>query len=393
MKAQPNSWQAKLALAELDARTGAPSPTVVASLREAVKLGPSEARPHLVLINNLISTGDAKAALQAAQDAAAALPSSLEIMDAQGRAELAAGDQQRAITTFKKLSGLQPRNPSHELHLAEAYLAAKDRDAATRSLRRAIELQPDMIAPQRALAVLAVQDNRLADALVIARDMQKRNPKDPAGFLLEGEIEAGRKGWDATAAAYRAALQRSPASDTNAKLHSTLLAAGKTADAERLAADWLKSHPKDSAFLYYLGDMALAKEDYAAAESRYRAVLELQPDNALALNNVAWLLVKQGKPGGVVMAERANKLMPDRAPLLDTLATALEADNQLPKAIDAQKRAIVIEPKDASLTLRLAKLYIKGGDKDRARAELEILVKLGDKFPAHAEVATLLKSL
>ena len=85
--------------------------------------------------------------------------------------------------------------------------------------------------------------------------------------------------------------------------------------------------------------------------------------------------------------------MPDRAPLLDTLATALEADNQLPKAIDAQKRAIVIEPKDASLTLRLAKLYIKGGDKDRARAELEILVKLGDKFPAQAEVVTLLKSL
>jgi cellulose synthase operon protein C len=393
LKTQPKSWQAKLALAELDARTGAPPATVVASLREAVKLGPSEARPNLVLINNLINMGDGKAALQAAQDASAVLPSNLEIMDAQGRAELAAGDHQRAITTFKKLGSLQPRNATIEMRLAEAYLAAQDRDAAARSLRRAAELQPELVGPQRALAVMAVQDNRPGDALPIARELQKRSPKDPAGFALEGEIEVSRKGWDAAIAAYRAAVQRNPSSELNSKLHAALVSGGKTAEADRLAAEWLKAHPKDAVFQYYLGDIALARNDYAGAEARYRSVLELQPDNALALNNVAWLLVKQGKPGGVALAEQANKLMPDRAPLLDTLATALEADNQLPKAIDTQKRAIVVDPKDPTLTLRLAKLYIKGGEKDRARAELDALAKLGDKFPAQPEVTQLLKSL
>jgi predicted Zn-dependent protease len=145
--------------------------------------------------------------------------------------------------------------------------------------------------------------------------------------------------------------------------------------------------------LFYQGDIALSRKDFAAAESRYRNVLDLQPNNALALNNVAWMLASQGKPGGVALAEKANSLLPDRAPLLDTLALALEADNQLPKAIEAQGRAIRLEPGDSGLVLRLAKLYIKSGDKVRAKAELEALAKLGDKFSGQAEVATLMKSL
>ena len=148
---------------------------------------------------------------------------------------------------------------------------------------------------------------------------------------------------------------------------------------------------------FVIGDGTLVATNFhvlpAGAEARYRAVLEVQPDNAMALNNVAWLLVKQGKPGALPLAERANQLLPDRAPLLDTLATVLEAEKQLPKAIDAQKRAIVLESKDPGLVLRLAKLYIKSGEKDRARAELEVLTKLGDKFAGQSEVASLLKTL
>jgi putative PEP-CTERM system TPR-repeat lipoprotein len=277
--------------------------------------------------------------------------------------------------------------------LADAYVATKDLDAAARSLRRAAELQPDNLGVQRAMARVAMMDKRPDDALKIARDMQKRASQDPLGYTLEAEIEASRKNWDAAQSAYRASLQRAKTSETTAKLHAALMAAGKSADADRLATEWLKANPKDTSFQYFLGDVALSQNKLDQAEARYRAVLEVQPDNALALNNVAWLLVKQGKPGAVAMAERANTLLPNRAPLVDTLSTALEADNQLPKAIEAQKRAVALEPKDPSLTLRLAKLYIKSGDKALARAELDGLVKLGDKFAGQAEVATLLKSL
>ncbi|MBA4177486.1 MAG: PEP-CTERM system TPR-repeat protein PrsT [Leptothrix sp. (in: Bacteria)] len=393
IQAQPKSWQARLAMAELDARTGAPPATVTAGLREAVKIGPAEPRPHLLLVNHLIGTGDAKAALQAAQDAAAALPNNYEIMDAQGRAEVAAGDNQRAVSTFKKLASLQPRNPLPELRLADAYVATKDLEAAGNALRRAAQLQPGNVNVQRAQARLAMLDKRPDDALKIARDVQQKLPKDALGHNMEAEVEASRQNWAAAQAAYRASLQRAKTSETTAKLHTVLMAAGKAAEAERLSAEWTKANPKDAAFLYYLGDLALAQKKLDEAEARYRAVLEVQPENALAMNNVAWLLASQRKPGAVALAEKADALLPNRAPILDTLALALEADNQLPKAVEAQKRAVALAPKDPGMSMRLAKLYIKAGDKTLARNELEALSRLGDKFTGQAEVATLLKSL
>ena len=93
------------------------------------------------------------------------------------------------------------------------------------------------------------------------------------------------------------------------------------------------------------------------------------------------------------MAQKANELLPDRAPLVDTLSLALEAENKLPEAIEAQKRAIALEPRDPGLALRLAKLYIKTGDKTRARGELDALGRLGDKFVGQPEVAQLLSTL
>jgi cellulose synthase operon protein C len=314
-------------------------------------------------------------------------------MDTLGRAELAAGDHQRALSTFKKLASLQPRNAVPEMRLAETYAAMKDSESAARSLRRAAELQPGNVAITRAQARLAVADGRLDDAVKLAREMQKRFPKDATGYTAEGEIEVGRKNWDAAIAAYRASLKLAPSTETTAKLHTALVAANKPADAERLAADWIKTNPKDASFHYFLGDVALARNDLPRAEARYRAVLDLQPDNALAMNNVAWLLLKQGKPGALALSQKANQLLPDRAPLIDTLSMALEGENKLPEAIEAQKRAITLEAKDPSLALRLAKLYIKAGDKTRARGELDALSKLGDKFAGQREVAELLGTL
>ncbi|MBX3638812.1 MAG: tetratricopeptide repeat protein, partial [Rubrivivax sp.] len=96
---------------------------------------------------------------------------------------------------------------------------------------------------------------------------------------------------------------------------------------------------------------------------------------------------------GLAMAEKANSLLPDRAPLLDTLASALAAEKQYKKAIETQKRAIARSPQDASLKLNLAKLFIQDNQKPQARAELEDLARLGDRFPAQAEVAALMKTL
>ena len=391
--AQPKNYLPLLALAELSARTGGTQADVLKLMRDAVKASPGDSAPNLALINQLLGLGEGKQALAAAQVAAAALPLDLDVMQALGRAQIAAGDGSQAVATAKKLAALQPTNPMHQMLLADALLASRDNLGAAQALRQALEITPDLLQALAGQVTLALLDRRPQDGLSLARAIQRKEPRLALGYSLEGDVEASRNGWDAAAAGYRQALQRAAAPEVAIKLHGALRRAGKSADADRVAGDWLRANPKDSAFHFYLGDLLRAGNDAAGAESHYRKVLEQQPNNPMALNNVAWLLAKQGKPGAVAMAEKANAMLPDNSALMDTLAAALAAENQLPQAIEVQARAVARNPGDPGLKLSLARLYAKEGDKARARSELEGLARLGDKFPDQAEVTKLLRSL
>ncbi|MBC7939829.1 MAG: PEP-CTERM system TPR-repeat protein PrsT, partial [Chitinophagaceae bacterium] len=100
---KPGNQQAKLALAELSARTGAPPAEVSRQLAEAVKINPNEPRAHLLLINQLLAASESRAALSAAQAATAALPNNTELIDALGRAQMSSGDSQQAVSTLRRL--------------------------------------------------------------------------------------------------------------------------------------------------------------------------------------------------------------------------------------------------------------------------------------------------
>ena len=108
---------------------------------------------------------------------------------------------------------------------------------------------------------------------------------------------------------------------------------------------------------------------------------------------MAWLLLRLNKPGALPLAEKANKLRPDTAAFMDTLAVALAGERQFDPAIEIEKKAMLLAPNSPSLRLNLARIYVQAGNKPAARTELEVLAKLARKFPAHAEVTQLLGSL
>lgn len=393
LKDSPNNAHALILLADIPTAGGAPAADAAQRLAEAVRANPGSARTHLALIGRHLALSDRQAALTAAQAAAVVLPNDPAIMDALGQTQLLAGEAQQAAATFRKLASLNPAEAQVQMNLAEALVATKDFAGAERALKRALELDAKLGAAWRGLAMLALRDNRPQDALVIARDMQKRQPKDALGFAVEGDIEAQRKNWPEAAKAYQLALQFSGASEAVMKLHTVLRAADKMNEAARVAADWEKKRPKDPVFRFYLGDVATQKADYPAAEVHYRAVLETQPKNALVMNNLAWLLHKQGKPGALEMAEQANAMMPNRAPILDTLATAQAAAGKLPEAIASQRQAIAGAPQDPNLKLNLARHLIAAGKKDEARKELRALAELGASFRLQDEVSKLMGTL
>ncbi|MBI5259473.1 MAG: PEP-CTERM system TPR-repeat protein PrsT [Burkholderiales bacterium] len=393
LKQDPKNTQALLALAELKARSGANQAEITKLFADAVAANPTDIQARVAQIDHLASLRDTKGALAAAQAAVAAVPNNAELLDRLGRTQLAAGEREQALSTYGKLSSMRPDAAVGPMGTAAAHMAAKDLESAARSVRQALEREPDSLAAHRMAIYLAWQQQKPQEAIAAARRLQERRPDDGAGFISEGEVEMAQKHWDPAAAAFRKALTKTEASLAATKLHQTLLQAQRGAEAAKFAEGWVKQHPDDVSFLFYLGDAALGSSDLVLAEARYLEVLKRQPENALALNNVAWLKMRLKKPGALEYAERAVKIAPGRPPLMDTLALVLSAEGQHAKAIEVQKKVVADMPKVSGFRFNLAKIYIAAGDKPKARAELQELAKLGKEFPGQDEVAKLLKSV
>ncbi len=393
LQKSPGHVQAMLALAEVAMRSGASRDEVTKLIQAAVKAHPSEIAPQLALIDYQLGNGNAKDALASAQAALVAIPDRTELIERLARAQLAVGDKEQAESAYNRLVKLRPKSPLGYLGLADVALAKGETAEAAQLVRQARELAPDSPQVQRATIEVALRNRQPEQALAVARQIQAQQPASATGYLYEGEIEIQRKQWPAAEAALRKALDKPGGMTAPARLHATLLAAGKTADAEQFSASWRKDHPSDTLFLFYLGDTALARGDQPAAERWYRAVIAQQPDHAIALNNVAWLMVAQKEPGALALAERAVQVAPDQPQVLDTLAQAQAAEGQFPKAVETSKKALALAPRDAAIRLNLARHLLAAGDKRQAKAELDRLAALGNEFAKHDEVEQLQRQL
>jgi tetratricopeptide (TPR) repeat protein/uncharacterized protein YndB with AHSA1/START domain len=375
---------------ELKARGGATQPEVRAMLEEVVRTHPLEPLAHQALIDHAMSSGESRQALALARTAAANLPNHVEILDRLGRAQQQVGELAQAESTFKRLGELQPGRAQPLLRQAETELMRGQVESARESIRRARAADPTDVDALRAALAMALRDQRPSDALQLAREWQTRRPADPMGLILQGDVEASQAHWPQAQAAYRQAFDKAPRSiDAALHLHKALIEGGKLAEADQLAATWQAGHPGDAAFPHQRASAALDKKDYADAEARYADLHKRRPDDVLALNNLAYALVRQNKPGAVPLAERAVQLAPNQASVMDTLAMALAADKQLAKAIEWQRKAVELAPTAGTLRMNLVKLYLQSGDVGRARDELAQVAKIRPAYPDQTELARL----
>jgi cellulose synthase operon protein C len=389
----PKNGQAWLAFAELAARSGAAPDGVAKLIANAVTATPTDATPRLVLIDFYLRNKDVKQASSAAQNAMAAVPGSPEVLDALGRTQQAAGEFNQAIATYNKLAGMQPLSPLPYMRLADVHMAAKNKDAAVQSLLKGLEIKPDLLQAQRALIMLDLDAKKYPEALARALAVQKQRPKEEVGYTFEGDIYAAQKNWVSAETAYRAGLKAVNSSELAMKLHSALLASDKAAEADKFSTTWQRDNAKDISFLFYLGGRALARQDYVGAEKNFGAVVKLQPNHAIAYNNLAWVSAKLNKEGAIAYAEKANTLAPNQPAIMDTLAMVLSEKGDYARAAELQNKALALQPQNALFKLNLAKIHLKGGKKELAKKTLAELAGMGDKFPAQTEVATLLKGL
>lgn len=383
-----------LALAELQARTGAGPKEIIPTLKRAVEANPLSVPARVALTAIYVGTKDFKAALAAAQSAAAVIPNDPRIVESLGVALEASGDVNQAIDAYNRVATMVPKSPQPWLRIAALHARKKETDKATDALRRAQKLVPNPrdVVPQLVQVLMAA--DRADEALREVRDLQRREPKFAGGWSLEGDVLAAQRKYPEAEKAYREALKLEPKSNVVAiRLHGVLGSAGKKAEAEALAKKWLADNPKDSGMRLYLAERELTARNYKAAAAQYQSLLSLQPNNLVVLNNLAWVLGELGDAKAVDYAERAVALAPNSAMALDTLGMLLANKGETDKALTHLEQARKLAPERYDIRLNFARTLAKAGRKDAARKELEDLQAVQVDFPGKSQIPELLKSL
>lgn len=370
----PGSVPALLGVVEFASLAGVAPKDLVARLEPAIRSHPDEPRLRLALIDLQRRSADLPGALSNAQIAAAALPDDPAIAEQVAMLLQATGDRNQAVSAWRRLAAMPSLPAGMDLRIAAALRRLGADTEAHEQVKAALSADPSSLQAHRAAVTDALQQGRPAVALDLARQLQRRRPDEALGFELEGDALMTQQQWDRAAIAYGKALTRRHVGAAAIGLHISLLKTKGAAQAQQFQQSWLKSNPDDAGYRVFLARQALADGDVDAAESHFRKVIELRPDSALAHNNLAHLLWRHGRMGGLPLAERAASLAPEVPAFLDTLAMLLGADGQTERAVKTQRRALDLAPDSSALRLNLVRLLLQAGDAGTARDELSPLL-------------------
>jgi putative PEP-CTERM system TPR-repeat lipoprotein len=392
LKADPKHLQAMLALADL-ARTNRDEKTYLGWLEKAAAANPQALEPRIQQSRYWLAKGDSAKAVTAARSAVTVQPNNPAALELLGAAQFASKDLDNALSTYRKLVDKFPNQAEPRLKLAQVQIAMKQASEARKSLQEAIRLKPDLTEAQLLLGSLEIQSARYDEALKIARQIQQQNPKALAGWALEGDAAQAKKQYPAALAAYERAHKLAPSSATLIGQHQALAGSGRFDEGAKRLADWLAAHPQDHRTRLYLAERLGAHGQYKAAADHYLLLNQQVPGNVVVLNNLASALSKLKDKRALGFAEQALKLKPDNPAVMDTLGWILVQQGQSGRGIKLLQQALSKAPDLGDIHYHYAAALAMGGDKTRARQELEQLLQSGQNFNEKPAALALMQTL
>ncbi len=177
---------------------------------------------------------------------------------------------------------------------------------------------------------------------------------------------------------------------------------GRLGEAVTLLSQALKKRPRDEQLLYALGTVYERRGDSTHSLEKMRAALEINPDNANAMNFIGYLLAETGQnfDEAEKLLTRALELKPDNGSYLDSLGWVYFKRGELDRAVETLERANAIAPGEPTINEHLGDALTKGLKKkdaaDAYRRALEVLKEdpeLAENKGQRAQIEKKLKAL
>jgi Flp pilus assembly protein TadD len=153
---------------------------------------------------------------------------------------------------------------------------------------------------------------------------------------------------------------------------------GQAANAISAWEKWNKDHPGNAGALAVLGNLEDAVGDKKKAEFYYNRALEIKPDQPVAANNLAYMLLQSGGNVDLALslAQAARRGMPDSPDSADTLAWAYYYKGTYGYARDLLEDALKKAPNNAAMHYHLGMVYSKMADRNSALLHLKKAISI-----------------
>jgi tetratricopeptide (TPR) repeat protein len=293
-------------------------------------------------------------------------PSSPDVLFQLGIVNLAENKFKEAADAFRRSYELNPANSRGLMGMVETEMAENHPDQAMQLLQTESAKTPNRTDFLLALGNTAVRAGRYDEAIAYFEKVTASLPKGSKAqgdlFLREGET-------------YR----------RKADLTNSIIALQK-------AREIL---PENSQVLSTLALVLDAAGRWSEARQAYEVVIKLQPNNGVALNNLAFLLSEHGGDldDALTKAQRAKQMLPDLNEVSDTLGWIYLKKNLTDNALDIFKELANKVPGNAVFRYHLGMAYSQKGDKTRALKELQEALKHNPAKGDHDRIQELITRL
>ncbi len=240
---------------------------------------------------------------------------------------------------------------------AKNYSSRQDLDKALSAIQKSRQYQ-DSHAPGLALEANLLNILKGPEAaLSVAKAYAEQYPTSPQGFAVQGDLQVKRDNFPQAMAAYEQAWSLLKNRVLGLKLLHVKEKLGISVP-EAHILEWYESLAsetspggkqklEESTLTLALAYQTLQKPEKAT--KLYEKLVSVSPNNAIYINNLAWLYYTSGKQDAIRLAEKAYKLNPNVPQIADTYGWILVENGQLKKGINVLELALNKWPNNTDL--------------------------------------------